>query len=435
MEPQLPWKQGIVELGAGLRSGHCSVKDLARFCLEKISATDSQLMAWAELQPNRVLAEAEELDRLARGGIWLGPLHGIPVGVKDIIDVRGYATSAGYEPWKKAVARQDAEVVARLRAQGALILGKTATCTFASFDPAPTRHPAFPEKTPGGSSAGSAVAVAAGHCPIALGSQTGGSILRPAAYCGVTGFKPTHGLFPVTGVVPLAPSLDHIGFLASHLGILPYFLSAMLRSAGSIDGSSNGDQPFGLVFWKDIECLLGPAGQFWTGASLALQKSGIPFRAANAPKELNQWLDAHRKIMAREAYLWHDQVEPIWRDKYPPKVSSLLEFGASLSGDDMTEALRFRRSARQIMKGYFAPHEFLCLPATHEGIPDRDATGDYRYQGLASLIGFPALGVPWPEKESMAFGKAIQLIGHPNRDLHLISFTEKCFATGGTLAN
>jgi aspartyl-tRNA(Asn)/glutamyl-tRNA(Gln) amidotransferase subunit A len=409
--------------------------DLARFCLERISVTDSQLMAWAELQPNRVLAEAEELDRLARGGIWLGPLHGIPVGVKDIIDVRGYATSAGYEPWKKAVARQDAEVVARLRAQGALILGKTATCTFASFDPAPTRHPAFPDKTPGGSSAGSAVAVAAGHCPIALGSQTGGSILRPAAYCGVTGFKPTHGLLPVTGVVPLAPSLDHIGFLVSHLQNLPPCLTTMTRSTGSIDEYSNGDQPFCLVFWKDIECRLGPAGQCWTEASLALQKSGFLVRAANAPKELNLWLDAHRKIMAREAYLWHDQVEPLWKVKYPPKISSLLEFGASLSGGDMAEALRWRRSARQAMQEYFAPHEFLCLPAIHEGIPDREGTGDYRYQGLASLIGFPALGVPWPDKDSPAFGKAIQLIGHPNRDLHLISFAEKCIARASILAN
>jgi aspartyl-tRNA(Asn)/glutamyl-tRNA(Gln) amidotransferase subunit A len=160
------------------------------------------------------LGLAAQREREARRKRFVGPLHGIPVGIKDIIDVAGMPTTAGAAASAHRTPADDATAVARLRGAGAIVLGKTATTEFAYRDPAPTRNPWNPEHTPGGSSAGSAAAVAARMVPLALGSQTVGSVLRPAAYCGVVGFKATHGLVPVDGVVPLAWSLDHVGIFA-----------------------------------------------------------------------------------------------------------------------------------------------------------------------------------------------------------------------------
>lgn len=424
MDPQLPWEEGVDQLSKSFLCGQQSVRTVAAFCLEKISATDGQLQAWTELQPDRVLAEADDLDRLIRAGIFLGPLHGVPVGIKDIIDVRGYASAAGYGPWKQAVARQDAEVVARLRSQGALILGKTATCPFASFDPAPTRHPAFSEKTPGGSSAGSAAAVAAGHCPLALGSQTGGSILRPAAYCGIVGFKPTHGLIPTQGVVPLAPTLDHVGLLSSTLQGVGPTLQAMAGQGLDVYRSPDRPEDHLLLVWPDVEELLGSAGTGWKLAVEGLKSRGISIRKQSSPKALATWLLMHQKIMAREAFLWHNVLEPRWKERYPPKIASLLAFGESLTGLEMAEAYRIRREARQFLSKELEDQEFLFLPTIHAGIPERDNTGDYRYQGLASFVGFPSLGLPWDAKGGFSaglFGESVQLIGNPNADLQLLA--------------
>ena len=165
-------------------------------------------------------AEARELDRDSRKGQDRGPLHGIPFGIKDIIDVAGLPTAAGARAWAEGPAEEDAEIVARLRDAGAVILGKTVTTPYAWVDPPPTRNPWDLGRTPGGSSSGSAVAVAYGMCLGAVGTQTGGSLTRPAAFCGVASFKPTDGLWFSQGIVPLAPSLDTPGFIARDVGDL-----------------------------------------------------------------------------------------------------------------------------------------------------------------------------------------------------------------------
>ena len=430
MEPQLPWGNGLEELARSLREGIQTVRAVAACCLERISSTDDHLQAWAELRPERVLAEADRLDRLIQNGIWLGPLHGMPIGVKDIIDVRGYASAAGYPPWKQAIARQDAEVVACLRSQGALILGKTQTCAFASFDPAPTRHPAFAGKTPGGSSAGSAVAVAAGHCPLALGSQTGGSILRPAAYCGGIGFKPTHGLVSTQGVVPLAPTLDHVGLISWTVKGLAPVLSAIVGHRDFVKRATEHSVGQKLLVWEDVEEVLGPAGSIWKMAIGNLADRRFTIRKETTPDALGTWLESHRKIMAHEALHWHSVQEPQWKDRYPPKIASLLAFGETLTGKEMAEAYRTRREARSFLSKAMRDGELLCLPTITAGIPDRESTGDYRYQGLASFVGFPSIGMPWNAEQGFSaglFGESIQLVGKPCTDLQLLAVAESLF--------
>jgi len=197
-----------------IRDGKITAGSLLEACLDRIRALDGQLLAWTHVDEASARAAARERDAETRAGRIRGTLHGVPVGIKDIFDVAGMPTTGGARPWRHRRATKDATAVARLREAGAVIVGKTATTEFAYRDPAPTRNPWNLGHTPGGSSAGSGAAVAARMIPLASGSQTVGSVLRPAAYNGVVGLKPTHGLIPVDGVIPLAWSLDHVGVLA-----------------------------------------------------------------------------------------------------------------------------------------------------------------------------------------------------------------------------
>src|SRR5213593_1942099 len=205
---------GVVEAAAEIRRGAVSPVALVEACLERIRALDGNVQAWAHVDEKGALAAARERAEEAKRSTVRGPLHGIPVAVKDIFHVAGLPTTAGARPFAHSRPGEDAPSVARLRAAGAIVLGKTHTTQFAYRDPAPTRNPWNLAHTPGGSSAGSAAAVAARMAPLALGSQTVGSVLRPAAYCGVVGFKPSHGRISAAGVVPLAWSLDHVGIFA-----------------------------------------------------------------------------------------------------------------------------------------------------------------------------------------------------------------------------
>ncbi len=208
---------------ADIRVGRLTPAGLLETCLERIDHLEGRVHAWVSVDREGARAEAEHLTAELRRGHWRGPLHGIPIGIKDIFDVADWPTAAGSRLWKNNIAQQDAAVVRLLREAGAVFVGKTVTTQYASFDPPPTRNPWDLSRTPGGSSSGSAAAVVCGMCLGALGSQTGGSITRPASYCGVAGLKPTFGRVDTDGVVPLAASMDHVGAMARcvrDLGIL-----------------------------------------------------------------------------------------------------------------------------------------------------------------------------------------------------------------------
>src|SRR5262245_8701781 len=179
----------IHEAAQKMRQGALSARALLEECLAAVDAWEGRVRAWVLLDPDGARAEAGRLDREREGGHWRGPLHGVPVAIKDIIDVFDWPTAAGSVLWAQSVARHDAPVVRRLRQAGAVLLGKTVTTPFASFDPPPTRNPWDLSRTPGGSSSGSAAAVACGMVLGALGSQSGGSITRPASYCGIASCK------------------------------------------------------------------------------------------------------------------------------------------------------------------------------------------------------------------------------------------------------
>src|SRR6266404_1279185 len=213
MDASDPTDLSVSEASRRIADGALTPSALLEACLQRIAATDDAVHAWVSVDEAGARATARERTEEARAGHRRGPLHGIPVAIKDIFHVAGMTTTCGAAPAFHTAATADATSVARLRAAGAVVLGKAHTTEFAYFEPGPTRNPWNPAHTPGGSSSGSGAAVGSRMVPLALGTQTVGSVLRPAAYCGVVGFKPTHGRISAVGVVPLAWSLDHVGVL------------------------------------------------------------------------------------------------------------------------------------------------------------------------------------------------------------------------------
>lgn len=205
---------GVAEAAAAIAAGRISAADLVADCLSRIREVDNRIEAWAFLDPDHAMAQARAADEHRALGRILGPLHGVPVGIKDIFDTSDFPTENGSALWKGRTPRRDAGAVARLRAAGAIVLGKTVTTEYAWYHPGKTRNPHDPQRTPGGSSSGSAAAVAAQMVPGAIGSQTNGSVIRPASFCGVVGFKPTHGLITRAGALALSRTLDHVGVFA-----------------------------------------------------------------------------------------------------------------------------------------------------------------------------------------------------------------------------
>src|SRR5437764_5914699 len=198
--------QTIHEAADAIRQKKITPVDLVEQCLANIDRWEDKVRAWVFVDRDGALAEAKRLTDELQRGQYRGPLHVIPIGVKDIFDVFDWPTAAGSKLWANSIARQDAPIVASLRQAGTIFLGKTVTTQYASFDPPVTKNPWNLARTPGGSSSGSAAAIATGMCLAALGSQTGGSITRPASYCGVAGCKPSFGRVSLNGIVPLAPS-------------------------------------------------------------------------------------------------------------------------------------------------------------------------------------------------------------------------------------
>src|SRR5262245_59257477 len=220
----------IHEAAEAIRRKQLTPIELLDQCLDRIAKHEERVRAWVFVAREEAREQAKQLTKELERGQYRGPLHGIPIAVKDIFDVFDWPTAAGSKLWANSVARKDSTAVERLRQAGAVFVGKTVTTAFASFDPPPTRNPWDAKRTPGGSSSGSAAAVACGMCLGALASQTGGSITRPAAFCGVASIKPTYGRIAVDGVVPLAPSMDHVGVMANSVRDLAILLGALSDS-------------------------------------------------------------------------------------------------------------------------------------------------------------------------------------------------------------
>jgi aspartyl-tRNA(Asn)/glutamyl-tRNA(Gln) amidotransferase subunit A len=384
---------------ADIRAGRLSPVDLLETCLGRIDRLEGRLRAWVLVDRDGARAEAERLTEELKRGQYRGPLHGIPVGIKDIFDVFDWPTAAGSRLWAQSVAREDATVVRKLRQAGAVFVGKTVTTPYASFDPPPTCNPWNLERTPGGSSSGSAVAVAAGMCLGATASQTGGSITRPASYCGVAGCKPTYGRVSCHGVVPLAHSMDHPGPIAGCVRDLAILLQTIsgLGSHRDLVAALSGPlprprlgRPRGL-----FEERADPAvRRMMDEVVSALRQRGASVEDVALPAAFSEVLGRHRVVMAVEAAQFHESRLRKHPEDYGPNITTLLEEGIACPAPEYARTKEHQHQLRAEVRACFHDADALLCPATTTAAPDARTTGDPAFNSPWSYTGLPVVSFP-----------------------------------------
>lgn len=422
-------QESISRLQAAMTSGSLTSSELVERSLSRIEANDAHLRAWVSVDVDGARAEAAHVDSALAAGIPGGVLRGIPIGIKDIVDVEGSVTAAG-SPLRsrtEAPATRDATLVTALRQAGAIIIGKTVTTQFACFDPPPTRNPRAADRTPGGSSSGSAAAVAAGMVPAAIGSQTGGSITRPAAYCGVCGLKPTFQTVSLDGVIPVAPSLDHPGPVAQTVGDLRIMLQALTGTPHSeVELPAMSQLRLGRLngfFEERTDPQLHDAVE---SAITMLESGGATIIDIGVPQEFAGVLDHHRRIMAAEAAAWHRDRFRKHPDDYGPCLTSLLEEGLEVSADEYAAAKSHQQALTASMSAVFQESiDALLTPAATGPAPAVATTGDPCMNSPWSYTGLPTVSIPISVNDDH-LPLAIQLAGLHRHDWHLLDVAEAC---------
>ncbi|HEV7665208.1 MAG TPA: amidase [Chloroflexota bacterium] len=434
------------ELTAGqaarlIRSGEVSPVELVEHLLRRAEAVDGQVQAWVKLDPERALATARAAEQLARDGIELPPLHGVPFGAKDIFDSAGLTTAASFRPYASRVPTVDAEAVARLKRSGAILLGKMVTTQFAHADPSVTRNPWDAARTPGGSSSGSAAGVAARLVPLALGSQTAGSILRPAAYNGVVGFKPSYGRVSKRGVFPLAWTLDHVGILARSVEDCGLFLAAAAGHDPADPASANQPLPqmedaserdpapprLGLLH-EALQHVAPQVRAHLLDVAARFEAAGARIEELTLGEPLDLILAVHHTIMQTEAAATHWQLLEQYPGSHQPRLRAYVEVGRLLPGVAYLHAQRLRRRIRASMRQTLGTVDALLLPTASDVAPTRETTGDPSLQAPFSLVGYPSLSLPSGLSETEQLPMAIQLVSGAWQEPRLLLTARWCEA-------
>ena len=442
---QLP---SILKARQLLRAGELQPLELVEQCLATTEKYEDQVHAWVMVDEDGARRQAEHLAESLRRGRHPGPLHGIPIGIKDLIDVEGWPTKAGSPLRADHIAQHDAPLVTQLREAGAIILGKTVTTEFASFDPPPTRNPWNLAHTPGGSSSGSAAAVALGMCMAAIGSQTGGSITRPASYCGVAGLKPTFGRVSLEAIVPISFHLDHPGPIARYVSDLACLWQCIRIGAnaeaycpaagtplhpeeatenGSSWGRNTPPPKLGLVetFFMDRA---EPAMREATRAAIdKLQGVGAEVQTVQLPESFADVHTMHRRIMATDAAEVHRQAFATHKDQYGPHVASMIEEGLALTAVDYAAALKHQqRFTREMARFLTGGIDALIMPATTDTAPARlDTTGDPLFNSPWSYAGLPVVSAAC-SLAANGMPCAVQLVGPPDQESRLLHIGAWC---------
>lgn len=403
----MPPEPTAQELRAALLEGRIAVRELVETCLARIEADEPRIRAWAHLDRDYAIAQAEALDDARRRGRPHGPLFGLPVGVKDIVDTADLPTEHGSPIFLARRPSRDAWLVSRLRAAGAVILGKTVTTEFAAFTPGPTRNPHDPERTPGGSSSGSAAAVAAGMIPLAVGSQTNGSVIRPAAFCGVVGFKPTHGSIPRTGMLEQSPTLDHVGVFARDLADAA-LLAEVLVGFDHEDPATRPQAPprlsraaaEGLPVRPRLAIVLGPARDRAEPAMLEAMAElaealGEVAIALELPPAFARALDVHRTIWTAELAFRFGRLVAERGELVSERFKELVREGERVDAVAYQRALGQRALLRRELAALFHEIDAFLTPAAPGEAPlGLAATGDPAFCTTWTLCGVPALTLP-----------------------------------------
>ncbi len=423
------YKLSLSEASRLIRLGELSPSGLLESLLTRIDRIEPQIQAWVTLDRKGARDAAERLTKEADEGQFRGPLHGIPVGIKDIYYTAGLKTTMGSPIYQDFIPSYDATTVVRLREAGAIILGKTETTEFAAHDPAPTRNPWNLEHTPGGSSSGSAAAVSSGMCPAALGTQTGGSVIRPAAYCGVVGMKPTYDLISRHGVYPLSWSLDHVGFFTRSVDDASVMLDVLAGSGLEYSKKDVDRAPFyrfGLLreYFHDHA-----HEEVWKGFEETVDKlrdAGAEVLEIPLPDSFGVVHVAHRVIMASEAASVHKENFQKRASDYRVNMRGLITSGLLVPASAYIRAQRIRGRFMREMGKILGELDCLLTPSATTPAPHGlGYTGDPAFNAPWSFCGFPSMTVPSGlDKDGLPLG--IQLICEPFRESHLIEAARWC---------
>ncbi len=406
--------RGLVDAVRALRAGDLGPVEILDECLERIEASEFEVGAWVEVDADgarRAAARQAELPREEARGL---PLLGIPIGVKDIIDAAGLPTKAGSALRADHRAQRDAPIVKILRDLGAIVLGKTETTQFATRDHARTRNPWNLDRSPGGSSSGSAAAVSSGMCPAALGSQTGGSITRPASFCGAASFKGAWGAWPLEGVLPVSQHLDHVGPMArsvADLALLWTLVEARLRPERAADSSRRSAAILAGEWYRCAPPRLAVIEEYFHETSepsaldafksciARLEEAGAKVERLALPPSFAGMHASHGLVMAVEAAEVHRRDFAERPDTYRPGITHLIEKGLSASAVDYRAARvhqqRFTADLAAALDAPVGPVVALS-PATVSSAPrfEDHYTGDAQFNSVWSFSGLPTCGVP-----------------------------------------
>jgi aspartyl-tRNA(Asn)/glutamyl-tRNA(Gln) amidotransferase subunit A len=421
----------LAAAASGIREGTISPVEYAERLLARIDANEPPLQAWVTIDREAVLGEARRCEAEARNKQFRGPLHGIPVGIKDIFHTRGLKTTMGSVVFKDFIPDEDARAVAKLKQAGSIVLGKTVTTQFANLDPGPTRNPWNLQHTPGGSSSGSAAAVAARMCPAAIGTQTVGSVGRPAAFCGLASIVPARQRISLDRVFPLAWSLDHAGIFAHSVADLRLMLDAMTETPAETAGNLRRPVRIGIVrgFFEEnatleTRALNDALADRLTGAGFDVHEALLP-----AIFDIQQAI--LRTILRSETASIHERLFPEHSATYGPRIAALVQTGRLVSAADYLRAKRLRRRYQRDMSRLFESFDVLVSPAARGPAPEGiSTTGDPIMNGPWTLCDFPVMTLPHAVGEN-GLPIGIQLTGPPLGEGKLLAIAAQIEAVIG----
>ena len=366
-------------------------------CVDRIRSLDGDIKAWVQVLPQSPTGT--------------GALSGVPFGVKDIIETKGLATEYGSAIYKGRIGTADAAIVRQLRQRGGVLLGKTHTTAFAYTTPSPTHNPRNLAHTPGGSSSGSAAAVAAGMVPVAIGTQTGGSVIRPASFCGVTGFKTSYGLLPMDGVFPFAKSLDTLGFFTHTAADMLAFWEAMGHSTGR-------PEDFPLAAPDPVPGVEPPMAAAFRDALVRLRGAGVVIRSVDITPMLARLRDAQRTVMFYEGARFHEERYKQYGDRLAD-TATLVRDGLQIPMDRYDEARRYIAEGKTRMSELFKATPVILTPAAMGPAPlGLASTGDSRLNSPWTALGTPAITIPMPVGSDLPLG--LQLTADHGQDARVL---------------
>ncbi|MDH3664861.1 MAG: amidase [Alphaproteobacteria bacterium] len=420
-----------VDLAAAIRDGQHSSEEVVDAHLARIAEIDDQIEAWAFLDPDHARAQAKHADAFRRSGRPLGPLHGVPVGIKDIIDTKDMPTENGTVLDAGRRPRTDAVLVSQLRAAGAVVLGKTVTTELAYYAPSKTKNPHDPSRTPGGSSSGSAAAVASGMAPFAVGTQTNGSVIRPASFCGVVGLKPTWGLIPRTGVLAQSFHLDTIGAFGRSVADAALLADCLIgHDAG--DGATAPIAHQGLLEATQSKPPLPPLFAFvktpvWGQAEDSAKEAfgelaeflGDAVDDVLLPEVFAQGHALQRRLMTAGFAHNLGTYEQRGRDQLSRHMQDAIDEGREVRAHDYLAAVDWIQVLNAGLDEIFKRYDAILTPSAPGAAPGSASTGNPAFCTLWTLCGTPAVSLPLL-KDQNGLPLGVQLVGPRGGDARLM---------------